>query len=78
MRPILITIAGGTASGKSTVVKEIIKHFSKEEVRVICQDNYYKAQDNLTLEERTKINYDHPESFGQLLRRSYRRCFLSC
>ena len=63
MRPILITIAGGTASGKSTVVKEIIKHFSKEEVRVICQDNYYKAQDNLTLEERTKINYDHPNSF---------------
>ena len=63
MRPILITIAGGTASGKSTVVKEIIKHFSKEEVRVICQDNYYKAQDNLTLEERTQINYDHPNSF---------------
>ena len=63
MKPILITIAGGTASGKSTVVKEIIKHFSKEEVRVICQDNYYKAQDNLTLEERTKINYDHPNSF---------------
>ena len=58
MKPILITIAGGTASGKSTVVKEIIKHFSKEEVRVICQDNYYKAQDNLTLEERTKINGD--------------------
>lgn len=56
MKPILITIAGGTASGKSTVVKEIIKHFSKEEVRVICQDNYYKAQDNLTLEQRTKIN----------------------
>ena len=63
MKPILITIAGGTASGKSTVVKEIIKHFSKEEVRVICQDNYYKAQDNLTLEERTQINYDHPNSF---------------
>ena len=63
MKPILITIAGGTASGKSTVVREIIKHFSKEEVRVICQDNYYKAQDNLSLEERTKINYDHPNSF---------------
>ena len=63
MRPILITIAGGTASGKSTVVREIIKHFSKEEVRVICQDNYYKAQDDLTMEERVKTNYDHPESF---------------
>ena len=63
MRPILITIAGGTASGKSTVVREIIKHFSKEEVRVICQDNYYKAQDELTMEERVKTNYDHPESF---------------
>ncbi|MDE6661228.1 MAG: uridine kinase [Anaeroplasmataceae bacterium] len=63
MKPILIAIAGGTASGKTTVVNEIINHFHSEDVAVICQDNYYKALDNLSLEERRKINYDHPNSF---------------
>lgn len=63
MKPILITIAGGTASGKTTVVDEIISHFNQEEVTVICQDNYYKAHDDISLEERKKINYDHPNSF---------------
>lgn len=63
MKPILITIAGGTASGKTTVVDEIITHFKKNDVTVICQDNYYKAQDELTLDERKKMNYDHPNSF---------------
>ena len=41
MKPILIAIAGGTASGKTTVVDEIINHFQSEDVAVICQDNYY-------------------------------------
>ena len=63
MKPILIAIAGGTASGKTTVVNEIINHFHSEDVAVICQDNYYKALDNLSIEERRKINYDHPNSF---------------
>lgn len=63
MKPILIAIAGGTASGKTTVVNEIINHFHSEEVAVLCQDNYYKALDDLSLEERRKINYDHPNSF---------------
>lgn len=63
MEPILITIAGGTASGKTTVVDEIIKYFKNTDVTVICQDNYYKAHDDLSLEERKTINYDHPNSF---------------
>ncbi|MDE7263610.1 MAG: uridine kinase [Anaeroplasmataceae bacterium] len=63
MKPILIAIAGGTASGKTTVVDEIINHFGSEDVAVLCQDNYYKEQDELTLEQRRKINYDHPNSF---------------
>ena len=63
MKPILITIAGGTASGKTTVVEEIIRYFDSDSVTVLCQDNYYKAQDDMTLEERKKINYDHPNSF---------------
>lgn len=44
MKPILIAIAGGTASGKTTVVDEIINHFQSEDVAVICQDNYYKRK----------------------------------
>ena len=63
MKPILIAIAGGTASGKTTVVDEIINHFQSEDVAVICQDNYYKLQDDIPLEARRKINYDHPNSF---------------
>lgn len=63
MKPILIAVAGGTASGKTTVVDEIIHHFNSDEVVVICQDNYYKSQDDIPLEARKKINYDHPNSF---------------
>ncbi|MDE7161891.1 MAG: uridine kinase [Anaeroplasmataceae bacterium] len=63
MKPILIAIAGGTASGKTTVVDEIIHHFEGEDVAVLCQDNYYKELDDISLEERKKINYDHPNSF---------------
>ncbi len=63
MKPILIAIAGGTASGKTTVVDEIIDHFKSEDVAVICQDNYYKSQDNITVEQRRQTNYDHPNSF---------------
>ncbi len=63
MKPILISIAGGTASGKTTVVEEIINHFESQDVTVLCQDNYYKSQDDISLEERKKINYDHPNSF---------------
>lgn len=63
MKPILIAIAGGTASGKTTVVDEIIDHFKSEDVAVICQDNYYKAQDDMTIEQRRQTNYDHPNSF---------------
>ncbi len=63
MKPILITIAGGTASGKTTVVHEIMDHFDSKDVMVICQDNYYKSQDQMTIEERKKTNYDHPNSF---------------
>lgn len=63
MKPILITIAGGTASGKTTVVHEIMDYFDSKDVMVICQDNYYKSQDQMTIEERKKTNYDHPNSF---------------
>lgn len=59
---LLISVAGGTASGKTTVVDEIKKNFAKNDISVVCMDNYYKKRDNLTLAEREKINYDHPDS----------------
>ena len=63
MKPIIINIAGGTASGKTTVVHEISKYVEAKEISVICMDNYYKERNDVSLEERKKINYDHPNSF---------------
>lgn len=59
---LIIGIAGGTGSGKTTVVNQIVKHLPTDEVCVISQDSYYKATDNLSYEERTKINFDHPRA----------------
>lgn len=57
----MIGIAGGTGSGKTTITKELLERFGNN-VTVINHDNYYKAHDSLTLEERSKLNYDHPDS----------------
>ncbi|HHC81035.1 MAG TPA: uridine kinase [Flavobacteriia bacterium] len=59
---LIIGIAGGTGSGKTTVVNQIINELPNEEVTVISQDSYYKETDNLSYEERTKINFDHPRA----------------
>ena len=59
---LIIGIAGGTGSGKTTVVNQIIKQLPTDEVCVISQDSYYNATDNLPYEERTKINFDHPRA----------------
>ena len=59
---LIIGIAGGTGSGKTTVVNKIIKHLPTDEVCVISQDSYYNATKNLSYEERTKINFDHPRA----------------
>jgi len=59
---LVIGIAGGTGSGKTTVVNQIINELPADEVCVISQDSYYKATDNLTYDERTKINFDHPRA----------------
>lgn len=58
----VIGIAGGTGSGKTTFTNTIFDEF-KDNVTIIHHDNYYKALDNLTYEERCKVNYDHPDSF---------------
>lgn len=59
---IIIGIAGGTCSGKSTLINRIKEKFD-EKITIISHDYYYKAHDELPFEERCKLNYDHPESF---------------
>ncbi len=62
MNVMVIGIAGGTGSGKTTLTQKLVDRFGPN-VSVIYHDNYYKAHDNLTYEERTKLNYDHPSAF---------------
>jgi uridine kinase len=59
---LIIGIAGGTGSGKTTVVSQIIDQLKNEEVDVISQDSYYQDTSHLPIEERKKINFDHPKS----------------
>lgn len=59
---LIIGIAGGTGSGKTTVVTNILRSLNAEDVLVISQDNYYKDHNELSFEEREKINFDHPRS----------------
>ena len=63
MSIIVIGVAGGTGSGKSTLVKRLQEAFKDDDVATLCHDYYYKAHPELTYEERTKLNYDHPKSF---------------
>lgn len=59
---LIIGIAGGTGSGKTTVVKQIINELPPNEVEVISQDSYYKDTSHLAYDERVKINFDHPKA----------------
>ena len=64
---VVIGVAGGTGSGKSTLVKRLQEAFRNDDVATICHDFYYKAHPELTYEERTKLNYDHPDAFDTWL-----------
>ena len=59
---LIIGIAGGTGSGKTTVVSKILQNLNANEVNVLSQDNYYHDNTHLSLQEREKLNYDHPQS----------------
>ena len=59
---ILIGIAGGTGSGKTSIAKAIASDFGKSEVALIEQDAYYRDLSNLTLEKRSVVNFDHPDA----------------
>jgi uridine kinase len=59
---LVIGIAGGTGSGKTTITRQLAEEFG-EKVTVIYHDNYYKAHHDMPFEERAKLNYDHPDAF---------------
>ena len=60
---LIIGIAGGTGSGKSTVVRKIVESLGEKEVVVLPQDSYYKDSSHVPVEERQNINFDHPDAF---------------
>lgn len=62
-KPVVIGVAGGSGSGKTSVTKSVAEHFRGHSVMVIEQDYYYKDQSHLPFEERLKTNYDHPLAF---------------
>ena len=62
MEPIVIGIAGGTGSGKTTLTRRLKEQFGDNEVCVLNHDNYYKPHNDMPFEERCKLNYDHPDA----------------
>ena len=66
-KPLIIAVAGGSSSGKTTVVEKIMANLVDYPVIVIKHDDYYKDQSNMTMEERRKVNYDHPFSLDNEL-----------
>ena len=62
MQPIVIGVAGGSGSGKTTVVRKIVEALDDARVSVIEHDRYYRDRNDLRLEERAALNYDHPDS----------------
>ena len=62
MRPVIVGIAGGTGSGKTTVARAVYDRVGKDRIEWISHDSYYRQFDGLDLEQRHHINYDHPDS----------------
>jgi uridine kinase len=61
-RPLFIAIAGGSGSGKTTIAESVVDLVGRDSVVYLQQDAYYRDQQHLAFEDRTKINYDHPDS----------------
>lgn len=77
MNPLLMCVAGGSASGKSTVVSEIVQKAGLDDVLIIKHDDYYKAMPELDFATRKKINYDHPGSLDNELLLTHLKALLN-
>ena len=67
---ILVGVAGGSGSGKTTVANNLVKAFKAEDAALVEQDAYYRELINMTMEEKAKVNFDHPDSIEfELLRK---------
>lgn len=66
-KPVIIGVAGGSGSGKTTVCNKIYEYFGSKSIAMIEHDSYYHDQSHLTFEERLKTNYDHPLAFDKEL-----------
>ncbi|WP_017185305.1 uridine kinase [Alkalibacillus haloalkaliphilus] len=70
-KPIIIGVAGGTGSGKTTVTRTICEQFENTSILMLEQDSYYKDQSHIPFEERLNTNYDHPLAFDHELLRDH-------
>lgn len=76
-KSVIIGIAGGSASGKTSIAKRLLKSFEEtNSVLIIRQDDYYKDQSNMLMEERVKTNYDHPFAFDNDLLAQHLVCLI--
>ena len=71
MSPFIIGVAGGSGSGKSTVTEQIVRAVGSQNVAVFYQDNYYLDRSGLSMQEREKINFDHPNAFDWVLMKQH-------
>lgn len=67
----IILIGGGSSSGKSFVTKEVLKNIGEENITRLTMDDYYLDQSDMSMEERYKVNYDHPKAFDWSLMRKH-------
>lgn len=63
MGAVILGIAGGSGSGKTTVALRLLEHFPNEKVAILHHDSYYRDRSDLPREERARLNFDHPDSF---------------
>ncbi len=78
MKVTVIGVAGGSGSGKSTLVSKLQEAFVGEDVTTLCHDYYYKEHSELTYEERTRLNYDHPQAFDTDMMVEHIKALKSC